>query len=69
MDPATHRRFLNYLESYEYFRRPDTVKLDQAAFAVLDKELMSLLPREKSPDVTREEAARIRELRKALFRD
>ncbi len=69
MKPATHKRFLNYLESWEYFRRPDRKKLDRDTFAALDDELVALLERQKAEIATAAEAARIAVLRKQLFRD
>jgi hypothetical protein len=69
VDPKTHARFLTYLESYEYFRRPDIPKLAREEFIVLDTELRALIAKEQKKVIAGEEPKRLRELRKILFRD
>jgi hypothetical protein len=68
MDPATHKRYLDYRESYVYFgaetRRPI---LSAEAFAIADAEQRELEGRGDARDD--EEQARYEELRKLLFRD
>jgi len=65
VDPATHARFLVYLETWPYFRDPGTTKLKSAEFVRLDRELQALEARvgRLSP----EERARRQELRRTLM--
>jgi len=64
VDPREHARFLEYLERYEYFRRPGVAKLDRDQFAALDREHRALKARGPDADPARETA-----LRALLFRD
>jgi hypothetical protein len=69
VDPKTHTRFLTYLESYEYFRRPGLAKLAREQWIALDAELRELLAREKPKLLGAPEPPRVKELRRMLLRD
>lgn len=70
MDPATHARFLDYLELRRYFARgPDTPKLSPAEFVELDAELRSLLAKEQEGVCEPSDVRRIVDLRRVLLRD
>jgi hypothetical protein len=69
VDPKTHTRFLNYLESYEYFRRPGLSKLAREQWIALDAELTALLAKDKQKLLGNVEAPRVKELRRILLRD
>jgi hypothetical protein len=66
MDERAHRRFLAYLESHEYFGRPERKKLDREAWSELDAELTGLLT---LGVLTAQDRRRMAELRGLLFRD
>jgi len=67
VDPATHARFLVYLETWPYFRDPGTTKLASADFVVLDRELQDLEARLN--ELRAEERSRRHELRRLLMID
>ena len=67
MDPAVHKRFLDYRERHEYFGRKVKV-LSYDEFAPLDAEHRELA-RIGEEDRDDEEEARFVELSKGLFRD
>jgi len=67
VDPATHARFLVYLETWPYFRDPGTSKLSAGEFAALDRELQGLQARAER--LGPEAAAHHRELRQLLMLD
>ncbi len=67
MDPATHARFLVYLETWPYFRDPGTRKFSAAEFVPLDRELQGLQARVDL--LGPEAAARRHELRRLLMLD
>jgi len=70
MDPKTHQRFLNYLESYEYFKRPNIQRLTREEFAVLDAELAVLVRKERERvPLDDAERSQLGKLRRRLFRD
>ena len=69
MDPKTHQRFLDYLESYEYFRRPGVSKLGREVWMQLDTEMRALVVKEKAKTLGAAEVKRLKELRAILFRD
>ena len=69
MDPKQHARFLTYLESYEYFRRPGLSKLAREQWVALDAELRDLLARAKPTLNGAPEPERVKELRRILLRD
>jgi hypothetical protein len=69
MDPKTHQRFLDYLESYEYFRRPGVTKLGREEWMQLDAEMRALVTKEKAKTLGAADAKRLRELRARLYRD
>jgi hypothetical protein len=65
MDRQQHKRYLLYLERYEYFGR-GTERLDAAAFATLDTEYRAL---EFAGELAESELRRRRELARLLLRD
>ena len=68
MDPRTHRRFLEYRETFGYFRAERRTMLGREDWVTLDDELAALEarpPREWSE----EEALRVRTLKRVLLRD
>jgi hypothetical protein len=69
VDPATHKRFLDYRERYVYFgaetRRP-VLTADDFAAADAEHRTLEAMGDEGRDD---EEEARFRELSKVLFRD
>ena len=67
MDPALHRRFLDYREAFEYFGRA-VKRLTPEEFAPLDAEFR-VLDRMREGARTREEQARHDELARILLRD
>ena len=67
MDPATHARFLVYLETWPYFRDPGSRRFTAAEFVALDHELVSLEARRG--ELAPEQAARRLELRRLLMLD
>jgi hypothetical protein len=71
MDPAVHKRFLDYRERFEYFRHDCQSKgiglLDAKAFAEADAEHRALGA--KGAARTDEEDARFEELTALLLRD
>lgn len=70
MDPRAHQRYLDYIELRRYFARPGSPeKLAASDFEVLDRELVALLRKERDGETSSEEARRIKELRRMLFRD
>lgn len=66
MDPAVHKRFLDYREAFTYFGRGGMVRLGQAEFTAADAEYRALKARTDRDD---EEEARLEELAKLLFLD
>lgn len=65
VDRETHRRYLDYRESYGYFARGEAcLTLDE--FAPLDAELRALVAKDALED---EEEARRAVLEKLLYRD
>jgi len=69
MDPATHRRFLEYLELCESFLRAGMTKLDKHTFPPLDAEYAELEAREAKGELDGFGVRRMMELRKLLLRD
>ena len=69
MDPATHRRFLEYLELCESFLRGDMKRLDKHTFPPLDAEYIELEAREARGELDAVSARRIVALRRILLRD
>jgi hypothetical protein len=68
MDPATHKRYLEYRERYGYFgKERKAPQLDPDAFAAADAEHRSLEAR--AGELDDEEEARFVELARLLFRD
>ena len=67
MDPATHKRFLDYRATFGYFGRAGAVMLGAAEFAAADAEYRALAAKSDARDD--EEEARFAELAKLLFRD
>ncbi len=67
MDPAVHKRFLDYRERFQYFGRKSAAQLDYAAFAAADAEHRALAAKGDARDD--EESARFEDLSKLLFRD
>jgi hypothetical protein len=68
MDPRTHRRFLEYRETFGYFRAERRTMLGREEWLALDAELAALEARparERSED----ESARVRTLKRVLLRD
>ncbi|MBZ0115554.1 MAG: hypothetical protein K8H88_01070 [Sandaracinaceae bacterium] len=65
MDPKAHKRFLEYLERYEYFRQPGLEKLAREDWIRLDAELVEL----QRDEAVSGNAARIKALRRVLLRD
>jgi hypothetical protein len=65
MDRDQHKRYLLYLERYEYFGR-GTERLDGNSFAALDTEYRRLA---SATDLARSERDRRRELARQLLRD
>lgn len=67
MDPATHKRFLDYRERHKYFGKRIQL-LSMAEFEPLDKEHRVLFAKgEETRDD--EEEARFQELSRVLLRD
>jgi hypothetical protein len=67
LDPAAHKRFLDYRERYEYFGRKGTTILTAAEFEAAETELRALDAKADGRDD--EEDERWAALRKILFRD
>jgi hypothetical protein len=67
MDPATHKRFLDYRERAAYFRKRGTKDLTQDEFEAAEAEYRALAAKGDSRDD--EEDARFAELAKVLYRD
>jgi hypothetical protein len=71
MDPAVHKRFLDYRERYQYFehdcRSKGIAKLDMHAFEAADAEHRALAAKRDAR--TDEEEARFEELAAQLLRD
>jgi hypothetical protein len=68
MDPATHKRFLEYRERFVYFGKEAKKDiLDPEAFTAADAEHRQLAAKGDARDD--EEEARFVELSKRLFRD
>lgn len=67
MDPLTHKRFIDYRETFGYFGRAGMVMLGQTEFAAADAEQRALAAKGDARDD--EEEARFTELSKILFRD
>ncbi|MCC6876556.1 MAG: hypothetical protein IT378_19795 [Sandaracinaceae bacterium] len=65
MDPKAHKRFLEYLERYEYFRQPGLEKLAGEVWLRLDAALVEL----QRDEAGSSNAARIKALRRVLLRD
>jgi hypothetical protein len=68
MDPRTHRRFLEYRETFGYFRAELRTMLGREEWLALDAELATLEGR-PARDRTAEEADRVRTLKRVLLRD
>jgi hypothetical protein len=69
VDPATHKRFLDYRERYVYFgaeTRRTVLTADEFAAADAEQRTLEAMGEESRDD---EEEARFRELSKLLFRD
>lgn len=69
MDRETHARFLEYIESYEYFGGPANERMKRERWLALDTELGLLQERQRADACTAEDLARIRGLRRVLLRD
>jgi hypothetical protein len=69
VDPATHRRFLEYLELCEGFLRGGLPKLDKTSFAEVDAEYQHLSVLSARGELDAVGARRIAALRKLLLRD
>ncbi len=67
MDPAVHKRFLEYRDRFTYFGRGGMVRLGQAEFVAADAEYRALVAKNEARDD--EEEARFSELAKILFHD
>jgi hypothetical protein len=67
MDPATHKRFLEYRERFTYFGRGGMKRLSRDEFAMADAEHRALEAKGDGRDD--EEEVRVAELAKILFRD
>lgn len=68
MDRDTHRRFLQYRESFPYWNSPSTKMLGRDEFIALDAELRELDEKGKDHwDAT--DIRRVAVLRKKLLRD
>jgi len=67
MDPATHKRFLDYREAFTYFGRGGMKRLSGDEFAVADAEHRALHAKGDARDD--EDEARMADLAKLLFRD
>lgn len=68
MDRDTHRRFLQYLESFPYWNSPHAKKLGRDEFVELDAEMQALDARGKD-GWTADDIKRVAFLRKKLLRD
>ncbi len=69
MEPRVHRRWLDYIEMYDYFHEPGQKRLDRDRFIAFDAELDSLVERERTVGLTAEEHGRLVALRRVLLRD
>jgi hypothetical protein len=67
MDPATHKRFLDYRETFVYFGRSGAVILTAAEFAAADSEYRVLAAKGDARDDEEEE--QFAALARLLFRD
>jgi len=67
MDPATHKRFLEYRDRFTYFGRGGMKRLGPDEFAVADADQRALEAKGDSRDD--EEEAKFGELTRLLFRD
>lgn len=61
------KRYLEYLELYEYFAQPGQEKLSREDFDQLDADWRELSKRH--PHVTAEERAQLAQLKALLYRD
>lgn len=68
MDRETHKRFLDYLESFPYWNAPSARKLTRDEFIDLDAELRELEGRGKA-SWTPDDEKRAGVLKKRLLRD
>ncbi len=64
MNPTQHRRYLDYIDRFEYFGRAKT-KMSQETFVKLDSEYLELLNRKRED----EEEVRFAEIANELLRD
>jgi hypothetical protein len=69
MDPAAHRRFLDYLELWPVFQSPDRPKLDRETFVAFDAEYRELTAKKTAGTLDLEGSRRLGALRKLLLRD
>lgn len=70
MDPKTHRRWLDYIEAFDYFGRgPDKKRLDLASWQELDVEYRELVTVERTGGLDAEGVRRLVALRRVLLRD
>ena len=67
MDPAQHKRYLDYRDRFGYFGRKGTSMLSMDAFAAADAEHRALAAKGESRDD--DEEARFAELAALLLRD
>jgi hypothetical protein len=67
MDPAVHKRFLEYRERFVYFGRGGLVILTKDEFVVADAEQRTLESKGEARD--RDEEERFVDLSRLLFRD
>ena len=65
MDPRTHRRFLEYRETFQYYRAERKVMLDREAWLSLDAEYLALEAQARGADEERRFVA----LKRVLLRD
>ncbi len=68
MDPRTHRRVLEYRETFGYFRAERKTMLDRESWLALDAELRALEAR-PAKSWSADEAERAKALRRVLLRD
>ena len=69
MERETHARFLEYIESYEYFGGPAHERLKRDRWLSLDAELVVLAAKERVEACTAEDLVRLKALRRVLLLD
>jgi hypothetical protein len=69
VDPRTHRRFLEYIEKWEYFGGGGKERLSREQWLVFDAERQPLEEKARRDACTAPELARLAALRRVLLVD